>query len=386
LLRSELYELEKSVGAILDQDITDIPHSYLQKLTKGRSDVEFLCGNLKKKWTHELFSNAKEPIIRRYVAYHEAGIVRLSDSVSSIDPPIILSENLIAIHTGAVDDIRNELESVLEFLHNYFYQYFDNDHKASNYRCQHLYQVISEFRDHIASGKTIPVDKTLIDIIHTSLSEVAEEGLFSGLSFRQVYQLYSMVQIIKDLFMTPDKATNDKLLKILYQQNFNSFHFYNWYQDYVLKKVTDIADKKERKRIIDDHINFFAGIFVNPDKALQPELPSTDIYINAWLKSQTGTSTGVTSVKAVLTQLPLNLSVPQFAIFIRIFYKTGCFPVENIARITRFFCENFTTKKQDHISYKSFGRAFYNIDQPAAAIVRDILQKMLNHLNKTYFP
>jgi hypothetical protein len=143
--------------------------------------------------------------------------------------------------------------------------------------------------------------------------------------------------------------------------------------------------KKEKQNYLSEQLKLYAGLFVSPEKSLQPEVGSTNIQLIGWLEEQLGTGSNQIMVRTV-EQFPLNLSVPQFALFVRICYKTACFPVENVARITRFFSEHFTTKKQPHISPKSFGRAFYNLDQSAAAVVRDFLQKMLNYLNKTYFP
>jgi hypothetical protein len=39
-----------------------------------------------------------------------------------------------------------------------------------------------------------------------------------------------------------------------------------------------------------------------------------------------------------------------------------------------------------NISFKSFARAFYGADQTTAAVVRDFLQRMINYINKIYFP
>jgi hypothetical protein len=176
------------------------------------------------------------------------------------------------------------------------------------------------------------------------------------------------------------------LMRALYQQNMNSLYFHNWYQEFIAGQAAQTSNSQERDDFIAEQIKSLSGIFVPPDKALQPEIASTNLLFIPWLQEQTIKGKGHTRIEQPAFQLPLNLSVPQFALFIRIFHKTGCFPLENVALITRFFTEHFTTKKQPHISKKSFGRAFYSLDQSAAAVVRDYLQKMLNYLNKTYFP
>jgi regulator of sigma D len=386
LLRSELYELEKSVGAIIDEKSTTDLFDYQQLIVEQVAYVKNLGSELKKKWTHELLSNAKEQVIKRYVQYHQAGIIQLSDRVSGFIPALNFTTELRAAQTELFGQLNAVLENILAFLQRQFYQYFDIDHKATIYCCQQLISKISGFEQEVKSYNGSLVDRSLIEVIFKSLNEIAVEGSFSGISSRQADQSLKVARMTYQLLFFGSNTTTESLTRALYQQNFNSLYFYNWYRDHILKQIALMTDKKERTDFINDQIKTFEVVFVSADKAIQPELPYTNIFIMPWLQEQTGSGVKRTDLKSGVDQFPLNLSVPQFALFIRIFSKTGCFPIENVAMITRFFSEHFTTKKQAHVSRKSFARAFYNLDQSAAAVVRDFLQKMLNYLNKTYFP
>jgi len=98
-----------------------------------------------------------------------------------------------------------------------------------------------------------------------------------------------------------------------------------------------------------------------------------------------GTQENEPAPRIPLLKVPLTLSVAQFSMFIRICYRTGCFSLNNAAEIIRFFATNFTTKRQDAVSVKSFTKGFYSMDQTAAAVIRDFLQRMIALINKTYF-
>ncbi|AMR29976.1 hypothetical protein A0256_00365 [Mucilaginibacter sp. PAMC 26640] len=383
MLRSEIIELEKSVAAILTESSITDETSYQKLITGQVAYIKILCADLKKKWTHELLSSAKEQVIKRYVQYHQAGIIQLSDMVSRHVQASLLSEDLRTALTDAYGQVNAAMENVLEFLRSQFYQYFDVDHKATVYHCQLLAVDIKTFQSDLQSNYNKATDKSLVEVVEVSVDEVIAEGSFSGISYRQIEQALNLTRMTHQLLLFGAATTTERLTRALYQQNFNSFHFYNWFQEHVLTKIEQFG-QQEKQTYVDGLIRELSGIFVSPEKALQPELPSTDIFILPWLQEQTGNKAKRT--KPTTVKFPLNLSVPQFALFIRIFSKTGCFPVENVAMITRFFTEHFTTKKQQHISHKSFGRAFYSLDQSAAAVVRDFLQKMLNYLNKNYFP
>lgn len=385
MLRSEITELQKSVGVLLDNTSTGPQASYQKDLAEQVSYVKNLCLTLKKKWTHELLSSAKEPLIKRYVQFHQAGIAQLSDRISQHVPAMEIPNDEGKLLTGAKIQIMQSLEDVLDFLRHQFYQYFDIDHKATFYECQLLKSKALTFEQGLKVFDHSAVDGSLIQMLLTSADEVIAEGLISGISYRQAEQVLIVLRMTHQLLLFGSNPTTDILVRTFYQQNLNTFHFYHWYQVHISDQLALLNDQKDKEAFINQQIKAFSGIFVNPDKALQPELPATHTFIGQWLQEQLGTSAS-SKTEADSFQFPLNLSVPQFALFIRIFYKAGCFPIENVAMITRFFTEHFTTKKQPHISHKSFGRAFYNLDQSAAAVVRDFLQKMLNYLNKTYFP
>lgn len=385
MLRSEINELEKSINALIEQ--TGIAHKSLspKEIAESVSHVKTLGNDLKKKWTQELLSNAKEQVIKRYVQYHQAGIIQLSDKVSRQIPALNSPDDVRKLQRESFDEIKSVLEKVLDFLRHNFYQYYDLDHHATIYYCDLLPQKIAEFEPGL-TDVTYEVSDTLIHCVLSSVKEKADEAIISGISYRQADQCLNLVRMVYHLLRFGANTQTNKLVKALYQQNMNTLYFFNWYQQNTLDLLEKITVKEKREAAVREQISLFTGIFVLPEKALQPELPSTRDFINSWLEQLLKPENTDTNYKFPTFQLPLNLSVPQFALFVRVFYKTGCFSIENVALITRFFTEHFTTKKQPHISQKSFSRAFYNLDQSAAAVVRDFLQKMLNYLNKTYFP
>ena len=378
MLRSELYELEKSVGAIIENNSTFSHADYQNRIVEQANYIKAICGDLRRKWTQELLSSAKEQVIKRYVQYHQAGITELSDKVSKVIPAITTSNEIYL-------QVNSELEKMLDFLRIQFYQYFDIDHKATIYCCEKLKSTVIVLVPDRTFEHSKAVSKSLLNVILISVTDILTEGTLSGISYRQVEQTRNVLRLIQPSTLANSNLTTDTLVRTLYQQNFNSLHFFDWFQNFISEAVASISSKKDKKSYLSEQLKLYTGIFVSHEKSLQPEVSSTNVYLISWLEEQLGIKPHHTMARTA-EQFPLNLSVPQFALFIRIFYKTGCFPVENVARITRFFSESFTTKKQPHISQKSFGRAFYNLDQSAAAVVRDFLQKMLNYLNKTYFP
>jgi hypothetical protein len=388
LLKSELNQLENLIKEVLENHSLKDESTAIQWLSDRVRSIQALCADLKKKWAHELFTSAKEQVITRYVQYHQAGITQLSDQVSRLMPVNELPSEKVDSYPQ-IEHILDELEQLLTFLKHQCYQYFDPDYKMTIYSCHRHCTRINEFRRELITYSGNEIEFALIEVISISVQEMTAEALQSGISYRHAEHLLNLLRMVHQVLHISKGMTTDDLARSLYRQNLNTLHFFNWYQKHILLLINKLPLKHDQENFIAEQVKTLAGIFADPEKALEPELPSIDLMLLPWLYENTRNHDNIArpiSKTNIPTRLPLNLSVPQFAIFIRIFSQVGCFPDTNVAKIARFFTQHFTTKKQSNVSIKSFGKAFYSLDQSAAAIVRDFLQKMINYLNKTYFP
>ena len=386
MLKSELDRLEKAIGDIINNDgiAKPVPPD---RLTAQVNSVTSLCAGLRDKWSHELFSSAKDQVVTRYVRYHQAGITQLSNAISRQFSKINPVQGLSVDFRNTYERLLYELEQLLLFLKHQCYRYFDWDYKISIYSCQRYCGKISVFRRELETAKGHPIDPALITVVGVSINEQLREVLASGISYRQTGHILTLLRTVHQFIYVAGGSSTDPLVTALYRQNFNSLHFLSWYQKRTLQEISQIPNVQDQQRLIITQIDLFSRIFVDPLKAFEPELPSIATMLLSWLEEKVSTTDQYTVIRQpVNVRLPLTLSVPQFAMFVRIFFQAGCFPDTNVSKLTRFFSQHFTTKKQVNVSFKSFARAFYRLDQSAAAVVRDYLQKMINYLNKTYFP
>ncbi|MEZ2336413.1 hypothetical protein AB6735_12315 [Mucilaginibacter sp. RCC_168] len=381
--------MEKLIGDLLKgAEETDKTGFHL-KLAAQRRNIKSLCTNMKEKWVHELFSSAKDLVITRYVQYHQAGLTQLSNQISNIIPAADTFAKKKKPTPPYDEQILNELEQLLDFLQHQCYSYFDPDYKTTIYNCRQQCGKLAGYRRDIISHPAAGIEPALIGVIDISVEEMIADALQSGLSYRQAEHAQNLLGTVQQFIHAPGGTTTDQLARVLYRQNLNTLHLLYWYQDYIQSNLNQLPDKADRETFIVQQIKTLSTIAVNPEKAWQPELLSVDLALLPWLYEKTENQDLRSSLLIktnVPVRLPLNLSVPQFAMFIRIFSQTGCFPDTNVSKITRFFSRHFSTRKQGNISLKSFSRAFYGLDQTSAAVVRDYLQKMINYVHKTYFP
>ncbi|MDN5286542.1 MAG: hypothetical protein JWR38_2816 [Mucilaginibacter sp.] len=386
LFRSALYDIEKFVREALDlQDQASKAGTARQAET-----FKSLCTKLKDRWIREIFSSAKEQIITRYIQFHQAGITRMSNDISRrlelINFPINSKNSGLAFY----QEILTELELLLSFLRHQCYSYFDMNYQVSIFHGKQHYDYILKNLTELEAGPESAIEQALINAISLSAQESAKEALYSGISYRQLSQNTGLLGLIRQVLYPKAGTSTMQLASVLYKHNLNTLHFSSWFRDYYLNQLIELANHHDKEKWLSVEIKRLSAIFVDPEKSFEQELPSIDQQILPWLQIQLAGIQGKPAKAKIKPNgngpMPLVLSVPQFAMFIRIFQQTGCFPVPNASRIMRFFTRHFTTKKQPDISIKSFNHAFYSMDQSTAAVVRDYLQKMINYVNKTYFP
>ncbi|MCR8560359.1 hypothetical protein KXD93_22085 [Mucilaginibacter sp. BJC16-A38] len=388
MLKSELFQLEKLIGEIVNYyEISDSEASLKEVGTKT-AHLAGICEGLRLKWVRELFSSVKETIILRYVQYHQAGIISLSDVVYAEIPG--LNENRYSQQlNNFYNETINQLEGLLQFLEKSFYKYYDFDHVVSAELCRRESEnILNLLKEVISKLVRAGIDQRLIEGLKTAISEKIDNALQSGISYRQVSYLSGILNLIRARTLRGDFNT-DVLAQLLYHQNFNSYYFERWYQSLLTSTIAN-ASKKNKDIVIQKELETLQSRFVEHGKSFHHELPAINDSLIAWLGLQ---YIGIQQLSAKITgkmnghdRMPLNFSVAQFGLFIRLCYLEGCFHVNNISGILRFFSFHFETKKQLNISLKSFRRAFYGGDQATAAVVRDYLQRMLNLIDKTYFP
>ena len=388
MLRSELYQLEKFVGDVLKNDETAGKSSLHETIAGQVKSAKSLCADLKEKWVHELFSSVKEHVIARYVHYHQAGITSLSNQVSVRMPASYFQGAENQIH-HLYDIVVSSLDELLAFLKQGFYKYFDNDYPVSINNCrlasEQLHQLLAEIE---ITVKRSTVDASLINEVALSVSDKLADAKQSGISYRQLDYCKFILEVIRQKVQDHSAVSTIEAAQELYRQNFNSYHFNQWYQRH-LSAIINAASGNKREKIVLQEIQLLKLIYVERDIIFEPDLPPINEQLLSWLEqflpAQKSNPNGPLKFNGH-QRMPLQFSVTQFALFVRLCYLEDCFHIHNISDIFRFFTLHFQTKKQADISVKSFARAFYGADQATAAVVRDFLQRMINTINKIYFP
>ncbi|NCD68068.1 hypothetical protein [Mucilaginibacter agri] len=379
MLKSELSNVEDCVGIIVNtkEIISEPGNAVVQAALYER--LVSSCTELKQRMISEVFGSAKDHVIRRYVQFHQAGLITLSDivfqHVRKVEVPLIPGKSELLIKTLSA------LQQLLEFIARQFYAYFDLIHGITQYESD---LTSNQFRSKIETLAPLlerqPIEPSLVNVFFRSMEDSLDQLRVQTISYEQAIYVDQLLRLIQ-LKLEEGNTDTIRFTALLYQQNFNSTYFESWYRQTHLT-VQNGGTHVESKRLIIEPISQVLGISAGR-KPL-------DMLLRDWLSDHiaTGPQSATRKIKqeVVVPRLPLILSVPQLALFVRLCYLEGCFQISNISNIMRFFTDHFETKKQPHVSVKSFSRAFYSADQATAAMVRDFLQRMIIMIDKTYFP
>jgi hypothetical protein len=370
--------LEACVGIILNHN--EIIKSGGTTEVQGALYDQFnsACSEMKQRMINEVFGPAKDHVIRRYVQFHQAGLITLSDmifqQVRKVDVPMIPGKSELLISA------LNTLQQLLDFMGQQFYPHFDVLHGISQYASDIIsnnFRTKVEMLAPLLEGQ--PIDPSLITVFYKSMEECLDQLRIQPISYEQANYMDQLLKLVH--FETDEKTIGtERFTSLLYRQNFNSTYFESWYRKYHLS-LHNGQSAYEGASAIEPVIKEL-GICVNrrPIDVLLRE------WITATLSSNSEPSKPARALESKISRLPLVLSVPQLALFVRLCYLEGCFQISNISNIMRFFTDHFESKKQPKVSLKSFNRAFYTSDQGTAAIVRDFLQRMIVMIDKVYFP
>lgn len=379
LLRSELSNLETCAGIILNHNeiIKSGDTSVGQEALYDQFNTA--CRALKQRMISEVFGPTKDHVIHRYVQFHQAGLITLSDTIfqqlRKADVPAIPGKSELLVR------VLTTLQELLDFIRQQFYPHFDVLHGITQYASD---ITSNDFRSKVELlGPLLahhPIDPSLITVFFESMEECLDQLRLQTITYEQANYLDQLLKLVH--FQLGDQSMNTaRFAGLLYRQNFNSTYFESWYRKYRLAIHNGNLSHEDFSSAIEPVIQQL-GISANrkPIDVLLRE------WMTATLNSKEESSNGVKTQESKISRLPLVLSVPQLALFVRLCYLEGCFQISNISNIMRFFTDHFESKKQPKISLKSFNRAFYTSDQGTAAMVRDFLQRMINIIDKTYFP
>ena len=365
MLKNEL----KGVEEILIEKIYSDSNSIAQ------TDLRIRFGQIYQAWEEVLFSNMPESSLVRYFHYHIEIILNISSRLS-------LSPN-----PERYFNHQNELLTLIDHLRKYCSNYFNEDAVAPVMYHQRLVSKLSEnisaIQERLESGG---IDPALTACLSRWFHLVSEHIGTKGFSFRSLHYFEYIIDQLSEVDgLSTDAETS--LVSLLVRSNFNNLSFFVYLQD-TIRNSAEYLDKAAR---LDYLIKQKALMMSYPEVkncVYDPAWPSIKTMITDWLQEEIMLAEKSLANKdqVAVSKIPLEMSVAHLSCLVRLLYEESVFATQNLQFIFKSIAGHYQSKRQAVISPGSLSKEFYSINQHTAARVRDLLQRMVQRINGSFFP
>jgi hypothetical protein len=129
---------------------------------------------------------------------------------------------------------------------------------------------------------------------------------------------------------------------------------------------------------------------LRPGLTYDPDLPPIDYQLSEWIlqemqyleKKRTLASRPTVGMEPQKEfKLEFDMSVSQFACFVKSFIEAGIIQNKNISEVIRFFAKFVKTKRSENISNESFRMKYYNVESSTKDSVKNLLHNAIAYIN-----
>ncbi|WEA00722.1 hypothetical protein [Mucilaginibacter sp. SJ] len=350
--------------------------------------VEDLSIEARSSWASMLFTNSNDAALRRYTSYQ----------LRELDKQLtLLTENILSRPTpcsgGAIStpqDIFSSFFALLDAFFEDFSEYFDDSITCPDvYKVRVCLDIINQHGALLEWIQSINIDPIISQAIASYLNLISGPDK-SQLSYRDVAYYKKFITGLSFFMAGPTKEDlTGSLIEKLIELNFNHLDLFGFHQD---KLKSHFAELEGHEGISVIRQLLLHIPYQQQKQTLRLDLrwPSLSTMLTNWLTSELQAleiSVAQTASTPESNQkLSFRLPVAHLACLIRLFAKEHIFGEMALTEIFEFFATNCSSKRQRVISAGGISKEFYSKSQVVAAEMRDILTRMINRINRDYFP
>ncbi len=284
-----------------------------------------------------------------------------------------------------------QTEILLAFLQSHFCEHFDQDallpeiHRRKS--VANTKQLYVEIMTRLSSNQS---DKSWIEVFIRPIEVFLTQA---HASFRQADYVKELVAGLNDAIPAEPKGIeSEKIRPLLVHFNFNSKACFDHYINYFSAQITEADSVSERLEKLAFAYKTINQIQVKPGLIYDSKArPLTD-QLSDWLLQEINylerkvelVAKGSLSDDPTIRKefkLDFDMSVAQFAYFIRTFIEAGVIQNKNISELIRFLARFVKTKRSENIAYESFRMKYYNVESSTKDSVKNLLHTAIGYIN-----
>jgi hypothetical protein len=334
-----------------------------------------------------LFSNTSDQAIIRYASYQ---LKALNRCLLSLGDALEVDEQRFKMASYQPSDIPTKLLLLLDAFFDDFGDYINANMICPQFYHRYVCASSTSERNLVATWiDTVSINKIIGDMIKSYLVRMNDFANYR-FQYAEIAYYQKFVRELKSwLHLNIEGDLTQVLTEKLIELNFNHLDLFNFRQQQIRAKFERLNPRPAISIIRQELLKIPFQEKRNTLRLDYRWLPTGEMLCN-WLTGELNsfeTQLNADSKNSQnLQKLPFQLSVAHLACLIRLFAKEHIFGEIPLTEIFNFFGRNCSSKRQSVISAGGISKEFYSMSQVVAAEMRDILQRMINRINRDYFP
>lgn len=330
-----------------------------------------------------LLYNPKIRDKQTYIHVNQTMLIRLLDKLYAYKQIPGVCNKILYLY----DIIGKHLQNTLDFIEDFFGNYFDRNEKVSaSYRMVSTAALKKQLRRLVQIfAKDDSVDKPLINIIIPGFQQFAADGS----SIISYLQLSYQKELMKELLSEKALASTQSFRETLYYFNFNEDNFIAYEYERLQQLTNNLPTKKEKITLLRFEQKNINQLSTKLNCAYTANMPSLKEQVNSWINEEVKflengnliekTENGIGENE---NKIHTSISVAKLALLIRLLVIDKIIINRTVAPMLRIVAKIFTTLQREEISFGSMETKYHAPDKATINALKDILFKWINILNK----
>ncbi len=320
---------------------------------------------------------------QQYVQIIQAMLIQLLDKLHTYKQGKGYDDKLISLY----NTISQHVEEVLNFIEDFFWNYFDRNEKVP---APYLLISIEELSDQL---QQLQENLKLNDGLDRELAQILVSNFNGFCLIKSTGPTYNELLYQKDLMneLLTDNvlALVNSVREILFYFNFNNDDFVAYLFGKLTALTASFLNNKEKiagLRYEQKNIN---QLITKPNCYLSPSMPSLKEQVNNWIEEEIKFLQTEPSFPILIKtegedddKIQTSLSVTKLALLVKLMVIDKIITNRVVAQVLRIVIRTVTTAQTKNITFNSLETKYHNPDRGTISAVKEMLFRWINILNQ----
>lgn len=365
--------------------------AFAEPFVQIKNAVAAECKRIKKSFTFCVWQLENSQQRSHYVQYHQHRLILLIDELFEISR----SEKAkgASNHSRLSSEtffLYDQLEDILTTIRKSFSEYYSLDIKVPEPDKEKVLKSIENKCSEVRNYNRINEN----DLITICLKDVSEFQGQEGITYRKIEYTELLIDSITDLVRSnQDNGLDEKEIQsLLFSLNYNCQEYFKYYVDNIQDQLAELGSDSERLEKLAFHNKTINQVQPKSGLVYDSDCKGIKTQLSEWISEEVQfleRRRDLTTVSHIAEndlvkkdfKLEFDMSVSQFAFFIKSFIETGVIQNKNISELIRFLSKFVKTKRSENISYESFRIKYYNVEDSTKNAVKNTLHNSIGYIN-----